>query len=406
MTNKISEHIKLCSEGLREKVEKIKEFITEDIGISIIVLSKNEERCIKRCVDAIMADICSDDEVIVIDTGSNDKTLEIIRNREYFRKIRILEKKWGGSFSEIRNFGISISKKEWIFFVDADETIEKGSISNLKRNLKEINMLYIDVVCCPAIVNIEGKHVIQTARRIIPNNGKIEYFGKIHEEPKYIENKRPCEFIAFDNVILHHDGYMKSVILEKNKQQRNITLLKSIIEEEPDNPRWFYLYSRDGKGFIDNESYKENLLKTIEFSKDLEEFKEYKVRALSDLIEYYLSQGMLEKANQTLKNLKSLEINVSDVLFWEITINLIVMQCNYKKFIEKIIEYKKEHTAVEYGSLNSNGFHLDYLLSRLFFNIREYEKSFSIFNKLEKVGFGDYKKDYYSLQESLKKYLG
>lgn len=208
------------------------------------------------------------------------------------------------------------------------------------------------------------------------------------------------------NVILHHDGYMKSVILEKNKQQRNIILLKSILEEEPDNPRWFYLYSRDGKGFIDNESYKENLLKTIEFSKDLEEFKEYKVRALSDLIEYYLSQGMLEKANQILKELKSLEINISDVLFWEITINLIVMQCNYKKFIERIIEYKKEHTAVEYGSLNSNGFHLDYLLSRLFFNIREYEKSFSIFNKLEKVGFGDYKKDYYILQESLKKYLG
>lgn len=197
MTNKISEHIKLCSEGLREKVEKIKEFITEDIGISIIVLSKNEERCIKRCLDAIMEDICSNDEVIVIDTGSNDKTLEIIRNQEYFRKIRILEKKWDGSFSEIRNFGISISKKEWIFFIDADETIEKGSIANLRRNLKEINLLYIDVVCCPAIVNIEGKHVIQTVRRIIPNNGKIEYFGKIHEEPKYIENKRPCEFIAF-----------------------------------------------------------------------------------------------------------------------------------------------------------------------------------------------------------------
>lgn len=406
MTKKISEHIELCSEGLREKVGKIKEFTTEDIGISIIVLSKNEERCIKRCLDAIMADICCDDEVIVIDTGSNDKTLEIIRNQEYFTKIRVIEKNWGGSFSEIRNHGISISKKEWIFFIDADETIEKGSIANLKDNLKEINLLNIDVVCCPAIVNIEGKHVIQTVRRIIPNNGRIKYFGKIHEEPKYIENKRPCDFIAFDNIVLHHDGYMKDIILEKNKQQRNITLLRSIIEEEPDHPRWLYLYCRDGKGFIDNESYKENLLKTIEFSKDLEEFKEYKIRALSDLIEYYLSQGMIEKANLTFIKLKSMDINLSDILFWEITINLIFMEYSYKEFIKKIIDYKKKYTAVEYGSINSNGFHLDYLLSKLFFNIREYEKSFSIFNKLEKVGFGDYKKDYYLLQENLKKYLG
>jgi len=405
MTKKISEHIKLYSGDLKEKVGKIKVHKSRNLAISVIVLCKNEERCIKRCLDAIMEDIDFNDEVIVIDTGSIDKTLEIIMSLKYYGKIRVLEKKWDNNFSKIRNYGLSISKKEWIFFIDADETIERGSIANLKSNLQEINVLNLDIVCCPAIINIEGRHVVQTVRRIIPNTEKIMYFGKIHEEPRYIENGKQCDFIAFDNVILHHDGYMESVILEKNKQQRNITLLKAVIKEEPKNPRWFYLYSRDGKGFIDNNSYEEYLLKAIRLSEGLAEFEEYKIRALSDLIEYYLSQGNVEKANLTLETLKSTGVNLSDTLFWEITLNLIITEYNYMSFIEKIIKYKKEHTAIEYGSLNSNGFHLDYLLSKLFFNIREYEKSFSIFSKLEKVGYGNYKGDYNLLEKCLKKYL-
>ncbi|MGG3279571.1 tetratricopeptide repeat-containing glycosyltransferase [Paenibacillus solani] len=406
MTKKISEHIKLYSRDLKGKVEKIRGYKTRNIGISIIVLCKDEERCIKRCLDAIMDEIGFNDEVIVIDTGSTDKTLEIIMNQKYFSRIRILKKKWAENFSEIRNHGLSSSKKEWIFFIDADEIIEKGSIANLKSNLQEINLLNLDIVCCPAIINIEGRHVVQTVRRIIPNTVKIKYYGKIHEEPKYVESGKPCDFIAFDNVILHHDGYTESVILEKNKQQRNITLLASVIEEEPENSRWFYLYSRDGKGLIDNDLYEESLLKAIRLGENLDEFEEYKIRALSDLIEYYLSQGNIEKANSIFENLKATEVGLSDVLFWEITINLIITEYNQISFIEKIIKYKNEHTEVEYGSLNSNGFHLDYLLSKLFFNIREYEKSFSILSKLENIGFGNYKKDYSLLEKSLEKYLG
>lgn len=406
MTKEISEHIKLYSGNLKGKVEKIVVHKSKDIAISVIVLCKNEERCIKRCLDAIMAEIDFDDEVIVIDTGSIDKTLEIIMSPEYSEKIRVVEKKWDSNFAEIRNYGLSISKKEWIFFIDADEIIERGSIANLKSNLQEINVLNLDIVCCPAIINIEGRHVVQTVRRIIPNTEKIRYFGKIHEEPRYVDGGKQCNFIAFDNVILQHDGYMESVILDKNKQQRNITLLEFVIKEEPKNPRWLYLYSRDGKGFIDNDSYEESMLKVIKLSEGLEEFEEYKIRALSDLIEYYLSQGNIEKANLTLEMLKSTGVNLSDTLFWEITLNLIITDYNYMRFIEKIIKYKKENTAIEYGSLNSNGFHLDYLLSKLFFKIREYEKSFSIISKLEKVGYGNYKSDYSLLEKSLKEYLG
>ena len=106
--------------------------------ISAIVLTKNEEKNIERCL--ISLSFC--DEIIVVDDYSTDRTLEKIpalpAGRQNLKsKIKIFERKLNNDFARQRNFGLSKANNEWVLFVDADEEISKNlklEIRNLKFN--------------------------------------------------------------------------------------------------------------------------------------------------------------------------------------------------------------------------------------------------------------------------------
>ncbi|KKR11324.1 MAG: Glycosyl transferase family 2 [Microgenomates group bacterium GW2011_GWA2_39_19] len=88
------------------------------IMITAIVLAKNEEKNIERCLKSLKW--C--DETIVIDDFSSDRTLEIAKKFNATIYQRILE----NDFSSQRNFGLSRAKGDWVLFVDADEVVESS----------------------------------------------------------------------------------------------------------------------------------------------------------------------------------------------------------------------------------------------------------------------------------------
>lgn len=110
--------------------------------ISAVILTKNEEKNIKKCLESIKW--C--DEIIIIDDKSSDKTLEIARKY----KTIIYENPLNNDFSWQRNFGLSKASNEWVLFIDADEAVSDAlayEISNaitLKdQNLRNFNGFYI-----------------------------------------------------------------------------------------------------------------------------------------------------------------------------------------------------------------------------------------------------------------------
>ena len=110
--------------------------------ISAIILTKNEEQNIEKCIQSVKW--C--DEIIIIDDGSQDTTIEIAKKY----KTTIYTHPLNNNFASQRNFGISKAKNEWILFVDSDEIVTDAlafEISNaigLKdQNLKNFNGFYI-----------------------------------------------------------------------------------------------------------------------------------------------------------------------------------------------------------------------------------------------------------------------
>ncbi len=108
------------------------------ITISLCMIVKNEEKILKRCLDCV-ADLC--EEIIIVDTGSTDRTKEIAR--QYTDRIYDFE--WIDDFSAARNYAFSKATQEYIYSADADEVLDEENRQRF-RVLKEAMLPEIEIV--------------------------------------------------------------------------------------------------------------------------------------------------------------------------------------------------------------------------------------------------------------------
>ena len=120
------------------------------------------------------------DEIIIVDGGSTDSTVEIA-NR-YGAKV--YTHKWEDDFGKQRNYSLKYATKEWILLIDADEIYEESVLENLQ--LFANNNIGIDIFAFPRKNYIDGKLTDaypDKQFRFFKNNIGIKYINKVHEMP-------------------------------------------------------------------------------------------------------------------------------------------------------------------------------------------------------------------------------
>ena len=108
------------------------------ISISLCMIVKNEEKVLARCLDSIK-DLM--DEIIIVDTGSTDRTKEIA----YRYTDKVYDFVWTQDFSEARNFSFSKATKDYIYVADADEVLDEEN-RKVFFQLKQVLLPEIDIV--------------------------------------------------------------------------------------------------------------------------------------------------------------------------------------------------------------------------------------------------------------------
>lgn len=108
------------------------------ITISTCMIVKNEERLLSRCLDCVKA---FSDEIIIVDTGSTDRTKEIAANYTEL----IFDFPWINDFAAARNFSFSKASMEYIYVADADEVIDERNLKQI-LDLKQVLLPEIDIV--------------------------------------------------------------------------------------------------------------------------------------------------------------------------------------------------------------------------------------------------------------------
>ena len=111
--------------------------------LSVAMIVKDEEANIRRALESIVDVV---DEIIVVDTGSTDRTPEIVK--EYTDKLYFHE--WQNDFSEARNYSLQFPTCEWVLIYDADEEASESFRKNIRDFLKgldkSVNTVYLPTI--------------------------------------------------------------------------------------------------------------------------------------------------------------------------------------------------------------------------------------------------------------------
>ncbi len=97
------------------------------IQLSSIIIAKNEERNISRCIESQLE--CIDEIIVLVDDSTTDKTLEIARS---YPKVKCELVKWCG-FAKTKQHAVTLASNDWILWIDADEAVTKGLSSELNE---------------------------------------------------------------------------------------------------------------------------------------------------------------------------------------------------------------------------------------------------------------------------------
>lgn len=202
-------------------------------SLSLVMITKNEESKLKRCLDSVKGIV---DEIIVVDTGSTDKTKDIALTSG----AKVYDYKWNNNFSDARNYAISKSTGDWNLILDADEFITDINLDNIHKFM-DLNNKAIGHV---KIINLfeqdgEIRRSNSFISRLAPKN--VYFSGTIHEQ---LDLNYPRHKI---DIVLEHDGYLYT-----NKFDRNIALILSELKE---NSHDSYLLYQASKTYYVNKKY-------------------------------------------------------------------------------------------------------------------------------------------------------
>lgn len=208
--------------------------------LSLCMIVKNEEKVLQKCLESVRGVV---DEIVIVDTGSSDRTMEIAS--EYGAKQYTFQ--WTGDFAEARNHALQYCTGEWILYLDADEYLTEKSRPEVRVFISTLTERVGGAICTIISPHRNNDMTSEVHRggypRLFRNYGfpNIQFRGRVHEQitPSILE----CGGSIVQSAIeIYHTGYD----IERNdmdkKVRRNYELLIKHVQDEPLNAyAWFQL---------------------------------------------------------------------------------------------------------------------------------------------------------------------
>lgn len=180
--------------------------------VSIVIIAKNEERQIKNAVKSGKWA----DEVILLDTGSTDHTVQYARQAGVTKFFYSTSKKL--KFADWRTKGAKIAQGEWLFYLDADEEITPGLKKEIKKVIKQKNQAF-SAFSMPRRNFLLGKELHyggwwpDKVKRLFLKQKLKKWTGELHEEPVF-QGKLGC----LQQPLIHHQPKKLEPMLKKSIQ--------------------------------------------------------------------------------------------------------------------------------------------------------------------------------------------
>ncbi|SHJ76590.1 TPR domain-containing glycosyltransferase [Paramaledivibacter caminithermalis] len=209
--------------------------------VSLCMIVKNEEKHLERCLSSVKELV---DEMIIVDTGSRDNTVEIAK--KFNAKIFYYD--WDDNFSNARNFSIQHATKDWILLMDGDDEFNKEDYEKYTKVINDSKKDGHYFKTLSFVGNIPSNDVVSNLNlRLLRNNKKYKFIGAIHEQITCVTDKMDYKNFSTEDIRIFHYGYLNNVAIEKNKRNRNISIIEEELKANPHNP--FHLFNLGNEYF-------------------------------------------------------------------------------------------------------------------------------------------------------------
>ncbi len=202
--------------------------------LSVCMIVKNEEQSLAKCLKSVVSFA---DEIVVVDTGSTDRTIQIARGNG----AKVITADWRNDFSYSRNISISNASSSWVLWLDADDIVTEGAavaLNKMKREIEEpVAAFGIKVK------NVQpgglGEEFLQV--RLFPNDRRLKFEKKVHEQIAPSLTRLGYKILYLTDIEIHHTGYQDESI-KRAKALRNRKILEEDMPNFPDDPNYLAAY--------------------------------------------------------------------------------------------------------------------------------------------------------------------
>ena len=250
--------------------------------ISLCMIVKNEERVLARCLEGVKAAV---DEIVIVDTGSSDKTKEIAR--QYTDKVFDFE--WIDDFSAARNFAFSKGEMDFLMWLDADDVVTPkncAKLTELKADLEDTDVVMMKY---NTAFDEDGNPTFSYFReRIVRRTLPHQWKGRVHEA------------IECKGVRLYTDVAIEHRSVKTTYGTRNLEIYeKQAASGEKMQPRDTFYYGRE---LYYHKMYDKAIKILSSFLADENGWTENKIEACKVLSLASLEVGNAEKSFEFLFN--------------------------------------------------------------------------------------------------------
>lgn len=195
--------------------------------LSVCLIVKDEEKVLKRCLTCVKMFA---DEIVIVDTGSADNTVQIAR--EFTDKVFFF--KWRDDFSAARNFAFDMATCELLMWLDADDVITHENCAKINALKNEFGDC--DMAVLPYVAAFDGDEptFVYGRERIFRRDGGYRFSGEVHEA------------VDCRGKILYSDAAIYHKKENENEPLRNLRIFqKKISSGKPLEPREKFYYGRE-----------------------------------------------------------------------------------------------------------------------------------------------------------------
>jgi len=350
-------------------------------SITCGILTYNEERCIKRCLESVVNEF---DEIIVLDSVSEDNTVKIIK--ENFNDVKVYVEPWKNDFSFHRNKIINLATCDWIYFIDADNYYDSKNKGKAMRIAKVMDFLKIEGVVSPTVIEHDNS-MSRDTRKMFRLKDNILFSGKVHEEPVYANGEIPRNIIVDINVF--HDGYNPKIINMMEKNERNITLTKEMMKIEPNNPKWLYFYSRElYQTQRDIALVQSVLFKALELYEN-SSYTRYYVDTIALLCRVLFESKNYQKLTECLNILENNTLNCSDIDYYNSALLFYNLLLRIKKISSTLKENIDMYERDYHSFINPSHDHIKILILNMLLLLGDYQDAFKVYKEIKSIEIKD-----------------